>query len=618
MLGATLFLPQWCNTVKHLTELDIYILKQEFPGLSLTEDPDIERYFEFRALNRQAEALKLYNTRLIHRYPDARMRVLLMTYYRKHDVRFQVLLTDSLAQLAGKTITQVKKVIIFFAKTITPLKDAKVYTVIRVCEKVISAISSDRFAAISFTEKYVRYAARLNYYEKDMRQAADTLRMYITDTISSVREFREERARDAQEQSRRAAKKQQAAGIDFSKIHFTKEQTASITIARSISRIEDQVLAYTVKYWNRFDDGAFENILLLYSRKYGTNHFSIFQAVKTGRIRKWKDEELLHAVLANVAHGYYYSISGDLYLQRTWKQLKLKLGIGVDQHSTSAKHRVKDAKQEKVPQEKAILRGKSIQQAVQTKPEQKASSVVPKRGKPETGAQSAEKNTAQKPQKVTAPKTARQTTQPKAMPASATQQSSASRVAPAAKPHPKKAAGTKSRTLTTAPALPLQKEQQPTAPSPIPAQGKDAMLRQQNSSRSEPVQSSKTPPVPEAKQPIAPQIYPLNEPKEAPLSIADTVKKVTGKSYGIYRELFFKEVRSAIRAILQYCAVQKLSFFGTEQNHAENIIYDFLETNYDNPYQQWQGSQAQADVLAQGFRIDSLELIIRRWAKDNI
>ena len=172
--------------------------------------------------------------------------------------------------------------------------------------------------------------------------------------------------------------------------------------------------------------------------------------------------------------------------------------------------------------------------------------------------------------------------------------------------------------MATAPALPLQKEQQPTAPSPIPAQRKDAILRQQNSSRSEPAQSSNPPPVPEAKQPIAPQIYPLNEPKEAPLSIADTVKKVTGKSYGIYRELFFKEVRSAIRAILQYSAVQKLSFFGTEQNHAENIIYDFLETNYDNPYQQWQGSQAQADVLAQGFRIDSLEPIIRRWAKDNI
>ena len=114
------------------------------------------------------------------------------------------------------------------------------------------------------------------------------------------------------------------------------------------------------------------------------------------------------------------------------------------------------------------------------------------------------------------------------------------------------------------------------------------------------------------------RIYPQPTPKEGQLSIADTVKKVTGKSYGIYRELFFKEVRTSIRAILQYSAIHKLSFFGSEQNNAEDIIYQFLETNYDNPYQQWQGSQDQADVLEEGFRIDSLEPIIRHWAQHNI
>ena len=118
--------------------------------------------------------------------------------------------------------------------------------------------------------------------------------------------------------------------------------------------------------------------------------------------------------------------------------------------------------------------------------------------------------------------------------------------------------------------------------------------------------------------PASVQIYPINEPKNLPISIAETVKKVTGKSYGIYRDLFFKEVRSAIRTILQHSAVQKLSFFGNEQNNAENIIYQFLETNYDNPYQQWQGSKEQADVFAQGFRIESLEPIIRFWAQNTL
>ena len=166
--------------MRQLTELNIYILKQEFPRLSLTEDPDIERYFEFRSLNRQAEALHLYNTKLVRRYPDDKMRVQLMTYYRKHDYRFHILLTDSLVQLADRTIAQVKRVIIFFADTIAPLKRAEVYTIIKVCEKVINAISPNRFAAISFTEKYTRYAEKLKYHAANMRQAADIIRMYST------------------------------------------------------------------------------------------------------------------------------------------------------------------------------------------------------------------------------------------------------------------------------------------------------------------------------------------------------------------------------------------------------------------------------------------------------
>ena len=553
--------------MKQLTELDRYILKQEFPQLSLTEDPDIERYFEFRAQNRQAEALKLYNAKLIHRYPDSRTRVLLMTYYRKHDVQFQLLLADSLARLAETTITQVKRIIVFFTSTVTPLKNAKVYSIIQVCEKVIGAISSDRFAAISFTEKYVRYAEKLRYHAADMRQAADMLRMYITDTISSVREFREEQVRDAKERNRKAAQRAQASAIDFSKITFTQQQIAAIIIAPSIHRTEDKVLAYIIKYWNRYDDGAFENTLLLYSRKYGTNHYGVFQAVKIARIRKWRDDELLHAVLANVAQGYYYSISGDLYLQRNWKQLKLKLGAET--------------------------------------PREDAASTV-KKTKQRTGAKTlARKSRSEKVLKTAQNKKTPGTTGNK-------RRSTSTEVAASA--------------ISMQPVKTVRQSNIRTTPAKTSIKPNKSVTAVQSSSSSahkteaSPVQkvADKVPHVSAEQQTVPVQIYPLTAPKELPLSIADTVKKVTGKSYGLYHDLFFKNVRASIRAILQYSAIHKLSFFGSEQNNAENIIYQFLETNYDNPYQQWHGSQDQADVLAEGFRIDSLEPIIRHWAQHNI
>ena len=571
--------------MRQLTELDVYILKQEFPVLSLSEDPDIERYFEFRSLNRQAEALRLYNTKLIHRYPDNKMRVQLMTYYRKRDYRFHILFTDSLIQLADRTIIQVKRVIVFFANTIAPLKRAKVYTIIKVCENVINAISPNRFAAISFTEKYTRYAERLKYLAADMRQAADIIRMYITDTISSVREYREECSRkDAQEKARRAIQRAQTSVIDFSKIVFTKEQIASITISTSITRVEDKVLAYIMKYWNRYADGAFENILLLYSRKYGTNHYAIFHAIKVGRVRNWKDEELLHAVLANVAQGYYYSISGDLYLQRAWKKLKLC----VEPADQSPPSQAKGLPVPAVKKAKAAKRSKKQTEKVSVQETNKA-----------------EKETASIRKKKETKKNAQ-----------ANSASVFGAALPSAKKVLQKNTGAASESRKSTKSVVSIKSASIGSETSKAASGRPVADRQEVLKLAAGKSVSVQPTVEEASAPV--QIYPINESKGLPASIAETVKNVTGKSYGIYRDLFFNEVRSAIRTILQHSAVQKLSFFGNEQNNAENIIYQFLETNYDNPYQQWQGSKEQADVFAQGFRIDSLEPIIRLWAQNTL
>jgi uncharacterized protein TP_0793 len=313
-----------------------------------------------------------------------------------------------------------------------------------------------------------------------------------------------------------------------------------------------------MKYWKRYTDGAFENILLLYSRKYGTNHYAIFHAVKVGRVRNWKDEELLHAVLANVAQGYYYSISGDLYLQRAWKQLKLNLEPSAPPSQAKglpvpAVKKAKVAKRSKKQTEKAAVQ--------------------------ETN--KAEKETASTRKKKETKKNV---------------QVNSVSVSGAAMPSAKKVL---QKNTATAPES--RKSTKPVSAASVPESRKTAQ---------EQIVAEKTS--------ASVQIYPINEPKGLPASIAETVKKVTGKSYGIYRDLFFKEVRSAIRTILQHSTVQKLSFFGSEQNNAENIIYQFLETNYDNPYQQWQGSKEQADVFEQGFRIDTLEPIIRLWAQNTL
>ena len=39
------------------------------------------------------------------------------------------------------------------------------------------------------------------------------------------------------------------------------------------------MLAWCHKYWLRVDDPAFERIVWLYSKKYGTKHYEVFKAI---------------------------------------------------------------------------------------------------------------------------------------------------------------------------------------------------------------------------------------------------------------------------------------------------------------------------------------------------
>ena len=66
--------------------------------------------------------------------------------------------------------------------------------------------------------------------------------MYITDTLSSVREFREgaERKR-IQQKHLKTRLKGQSPAVHFLKIHFTEAQIAAIAIPPSITCIQQEI-----------------------------------------------------------------------------------------------------------------------------------------------------------------------------------------------------------------------------------------------------------------------------------------------------------------------------------------------------------------------------------------
>ena len=545
-----------------ITELEKQVLKQEYPQVSLSDDLDIERYFELRKTGHLSEALSLYNGKLKHKYPDDSMRYELMSSYRQRSHRFQELLTANLINLAQKTIMQIKQVIGFITARTANLDTNDVYNVVQECEKIVSAVSSDRFASISFTEKYARYADIIDFKQTEMKKSAELIRLYVTDTLSSVKAYKDEQAEILSRQKRERAAYRPPKTFDFSKIVFTKEQIDAIIISPDIKRVEDQVIAYTLKYWPVYADSGFENIVLLYSRKYKTNNFNIFQAVKIGRFRNWKDEEILQAVLLNLVNGYYYSISGDIYLQREWARLKLSI------EPVKKKEELID----KASDAEVVLEKKVKPKEEKKTPDKTAEKVVIKKST-DTKTEPVQKEKVLKTKKA------------------------------------KTEVLNLENTLKNKESLPDKKTDKLKKPKLEKNKLKKEELKNDSVKKENLVELQK-----EKSNSTSYFERPRLEMNPSG-SISEMIKAMRGDKYQIHKGLFFEGIRPSIRKVLEKSAVQKISMFGNEQNDAENYIYDFFDQNYDNPYQNWGISEHRVQVLKLGFDIKTVEPIIADWIK---
>ena len=489
-----------------LTDSEKFILNQEFPDLSLSGDDEIERYFIYRKQGREKEAIFLYNNKLRVKYPNEALRIALISAYRKKDPIFTSLLTQCLKLLANRTIERTKRIISFISEGVGKVSNSNILSIVSQCENVVSSISQDRYQVIPFTEKYSRYASYFKFREKEMKEASHIIKLYISGEFSYLAMREEARIRNE--------KKEKKIFFDFSKITFTKAQIDFVLISPNIKRIEDKVIAYIAQYLPSCLDTSFENLVLLYSRKYKTKHYDIFKAIKTIVIAKKNDEELLTNVLMTVSDGYYYSISGDIYLQKEWAKLKDNL------------IEAKTKKEEKKPQQKEL----------------------PSKEKKLHNFSKKEKRMQNK------------------------------------KNIPKDKAVIKARRTDII----------------IESKEKAEVLHK------------------EAKKDIQKETSNIKHEKVEKLeSIKDCIKRIIGNSYGIYDELFFKTVRISIRHVLEKSITQKMSLFGDEENIAEDSIYEYIEKNYENPYQNWLQSENKKNVENLGFKISSIEEILKDWVYYN-
>jgi hypothetical protein len=82
----------------------------------------------------------------------------------------------------------------------------------------------------------------------------------------------------------------------------------------------------------------------LYSKKYNTIHYRIFQIIKGYRLKKITDDVILLEIYSLLSSSYQYSLKEDLLMQAIWRKIKPADMPKVIEMKNNVKHNGKTAK----------------------------------------------------------------------------------------------------------------------------------------------------------------------------------------------------------------------------------------------------------------------------------
>jgi len=442
--------------------------------------------------------------------------------------------------------------------------------------------------------------------------------------------------------------------FDPSRIKFTAAERAAVEIPADISRREDKVIAFCAKYWSRTADQGFERTIFLYSRKYGGRHFEVFRAIKLARARGASDDEMLSAVSAILTTSYSYSVSGDLYMQVMWRRIRARMEAQALAERLSApgpESRVRTRRDEPISRVRATERGaetlripppaagdeeptrfgrrlgenssppsfalratagrgqvaKARDAAIAAARDSGVRPAAPgkKRGRPAAEvrreAQPPSVESAQKGRGETAARAVAPTAARAAARAATLVAAKSGGAEKAARGRPAKAApGATSKAPAYAAAEAAQASSYRSSPKTKGSPSPEPSLRPA------PKRSRSANPL--GRAPAGPE--PIREIRAKRGSISDTIRKLSGKTYDVYKDIFLEKVRDVIHKTLLANQTKSHGLFDTAANEAEDQIFGFISNHYDDPFMDWEHSAERELVETLGFSIPSLTPII--------
>ncbi|MCL2294451.1 MAG: hypothetical protein FWC36_06280 [Spirochaetes bacterium] len=283
-------------------------------------DKDIDLYISLIDQKKYKQAAFLYKKRLIPRYPDELTRVRIIRYYRKNDPRFKEIYAEAVREILEKVVISVKKLISYISSTFEG-KNNNPYEILKKIDLALRVIPNAKGEGFVFVERLGTYSIMLNYMPENFNTALDILKRYFDNTLF-VKVKVETKPVKPEPYSYKPEKKQVPVTIDLDKIVFTEEDIRMICINSDIKPRSLQVLSYCKLYWRQIFNPEFEKKIFLYSKKYDTLHFRIFQIIKSYRIKKITDDVILLEIYSLLSSSYQYNLKEDIFMQRAWRQIK--------------------------------------------------------------------------------------------------------------------------------------------------------------------------------------------------------------------------------------------------------------------------------------------------------
>ncbi|MDX9801732.1 MAG: hypothetical protein RBT69_10395, partial [Spirochaetia bacterium] len=291
-------------------------------------DTDIDLYVSLVRDKKYRDAARVYEKKLIPRYPDEYARIRIIRYYRKNDSRFAEIYADAVRELLERIVSAVKKLVshlclLFEGENRNPIE------LLKKIEIALRVIPRGRDEGIAFLEKMETYTILLDYMTEEFSTASDILKRYFDNTLFVKVEIKNEKEipagkdPEAEPEGRRdSGEQRKKITIDLDKIEFTEEELSLICIDSRIRHRSYQVLAYCRLYWKHIFNQDFEKKIFLYSKKFSTIHYRIFQIIKSCRVRHIGDDVILLEIYSLLSNRYQYSLKEDMMMQALWRKIK--------------------------------------------------------------------------------------------------------------------------------------------------------------------------------------------------------------------------------------------------------------------------------------------------------